>query len=78
VFVIASINNWDELLRPLLFLNTKELFTVPLGLMGFFSQYEAAWHELMAASVISVLPLIILFVFTQRYVVAGFVGSGIR
>lgn len=78
VFVIAFINNWDELLRPLLFLNSRELFTVPLGLMGFFSQYEAAWHELMAASVISVLPLILIFILTQRYVVAGFVGGGIR
>lgn len=78
VFVIAFINNWDELLRPLLFLNSRELFTVPLGLMGFFSQYEAAWHELMAASVISVLPLIVVFIATQRYVVAGFVGGGLR
>ena len=78
VFVIAFINNWDELLRPLLFLNSRELFTVPLGLMGFFSEYEAAWHELMAASVISVLPLILIFVLTQRYVVAGFVGGGLR
>lgn len=78
VFVIAFISNWDELLRPLLFLNSRELFTVPLGLIGFFSQYEAAWHELMAASVISIAPLIVIFVATQRHVVAGFVGGGIR
>ena len=78
VFVIAFISNWDELLRPLLFLNSRDLFTVPLGLMGFFSQYEAAWHELMAAAVISIAPLIVLFALTQRYVVAGFVGGGLR
>ena len=78
IFVIAFINNWDELLRPLIFLNSPELFTVPLGLLSFFSQYEAAWHHLMAGSVISVLPLVAVYVLTQRYVLQGFMGGGIK
>ncbi len=78
IFVIAFINNWDELLRPLIFLNSPELFTVPLGLLSFFSQYEAAWHQLMAGSVISVLPLILVYVLTQRYVLQGFMGGGVK
>ncbi len=78
VFVIAFINNWDELLRPLLFLNTQSLFTVPLGLMTFFTQYEASWHQLMAASVISILPLALIYMIAQRYVLQGFVGGGTK
>ncbi len=78
VFVIAFINNWDELLRPLLFLNSNELKTVPLGLMSFVSQYEASWTLLMAGSVISTLPLIIIYMLTQRYVLQGFVGGGVK
>ena len=78
VFVIAFINNWDELLRPLLFLNSNELKTVPLGLMSFVSQYEASWTLLMAGSVISTLPLIIIYMLTQKYVLQGFVGGGIK
>lgn len=78
VFTIAFINNWDEVLRPLVFLNRPELFTMPLGLMGFFSQYDAAWHLLMAGSVISVLPLVLIYVLTQRYVLQGFMGGGLR
>lgn len=78
IFVIAFINNWDELLRPLLFLNSPELKTVPLGLMSFVSQYEASWTLLMAGSVISTLPLIIIYMLTQRYVLQGFVGGGVK
>jgi multiple sugar transport system permease protein len=78
VFVIAFSNNWDELLRPLLFLNSNELKTVPLGLMSFLSQYEASWTLLMAGSVISTLPLIIIYMLTQKYVLQGFVGGGVK
>jgi len=78
VFVIAFINNWDELLRPLLYLTSPDLYTVPLGLLSFVSQYEAAWGQLMAGSVISTLPLIIIYVLTQRYVLAGFSGGGVK
>ncbi len=78
VFVIAFINNWDELLRPLLFLNSDELKTVPLGLMSFVSQYEASWTLLMAGSVISTLPLIIIYLLTQKYILQGFSGGGVK
>ena len=78
IFVIAFINNWDELLRPLLFLNSPELKTVPLGLMSLFSQYEASWTLLMAGSVISTLPLILIYMLTQRYVLQGFSGGGVK
>ena len=78
IFVIAFINNWDELLRPLLFLTSNELKTVPLGLMSFVSQYEASWTLLMAGSVISTLPLIIIYMLTQRYVLQGFAGGGVK
>jgi multiple sugar transport system permease protein len=78
IFVIGFINNWDELLRPLIFLNSPELFTVPLGLLSFFSQYEAAWHQLMAGSVISVLPLVLIYVLAQKHVLQGFMGGGVK
>lgn len=78
IFVIAFINNWDELLRPLLFLNSNHLKTVPLGLMSFVSQYEASWTLLMAGSVISTLPLIVIYLLTQRYILQGFSGGGVK
>jgi len=78
IFVIAFINNWDELLRPLLFLNSDHLKTVPLALMMFVSEYEASWTLLMAGSVISTAPLVAIYVLTQKYVLQGFVGGGVK
>lgn len=78
VFVVAFINNWDELLRPLVFLNSPELYTVPLGLLGFFSQFSAAWNQLMAGSVISILPLVLIYLLAQRHVLQGFMGGGVK
>jgi multiple sugar transport system permease protein len=78
IFVIAFINNWDELLRPLLYLNSPELRTVPLGLMRFVGQFEAEWTLLMAGSVASTLPLILIYMLGQKYVLQGFAGGGVK
>jgi multiple sugar transport system permease protein len=78
IFVIAFINNWDELLRPLLYLNSPELHTVPLGLMRFVGEFEAEWSLLMAGSVASTLPLILIYVLGQKYVLQGFAGGGVK
>jgi len=78
IFVIAFINNWDELLRPLLYLNAPELRTVPLGLMRFVGEFEAEWSLLMAGSVASTLPLILIYVLGQIYVLQGFAGGGVK
>lgn len=78
IFVIAFISNWDELLRPILYLNSPELYTVPRGLISLVSQYEAQWTLFMAGSVISTLPLILIYALTQRYVIAGFSSGGVK
>jgi multiple sugar transport system permease protein len=78
IFVIAFINNWDELLRPLLYLNSPELRTVPLGLMRFVGEFEAEWSLLMAGSVASTLPLILIYMLGQKYVLQGFAGGGVK
>jgi multiple sugar transport system permease protein len=78
VFVIAFINNWDELLRPLLYLNTPKLRTVPLALMRFVGEFEAEWALLMAGSVASTLPLILIYILGQKYVLQGFSGGGVK
>lgn len=78
VFVVAFINNWDELLRPILYLNSPELYTVPRGLVSLVSEYESQWTLFMAGSVVSTLPLIAIYVLTQRYVIQGFIGGGVK
>ncbi len=78
LFIVAFMNNWNDLLRPMLYLTKENLYTVTLGLTQFQSQYSAKWNLLLTGSVLSILPLVIVFIFAQRYIIEGSVSSGIK
>ena len=82
VMVISFIGNWDNFLTPLIYLNNQNLFTVALGLDFFQNFPEQAGmpmqNLLMAASVMAVLPPMILFFASQRYFIQGIVLSGFK
>lgn len=82
VAIFAFLWNWNDFLGPLIFLNSEENFTLPLGLR--FFQLEAGnggtprEQLLMAASVLDTLPPIAIFFALQRYFIRGIVMSGIK
>ena len=78
LFLIAFIHNWNELLRPVLYISTAELRTVTIGLTTFQNEYGAQWNLLLAGAVISILPLLIVYIFAQRYVVEGIATTGLK
>ncbi len=78
LFLIAFMNNWNALLRPVLYIDKESLFTLTIGLTNFQSQYESQWNLLLSGSVVSILPLIILYIFLQKYFVEGIAGTGIK
>lgn len=78
LFIIAFMNNWNDLLRPMLYLTKESLYTVTLGLTQFQSQYSAKWNLLLTGGVLSILPLIIVFIFAQKYIIEGSISSGIK
>ncbi len=82
VTIISFIANWDDYLTPLIYLNSQEMYTVALGL-SFFRNYPETGglpqqHLLMAASVMTLLPPIILFFAAQRFFIQGIVLSGLK
>jgi multiple sugar transport system permease protein len=63
---------WNDFMGPLLYLSDKNTFTLSLGLQQFQSQHGGTqWHLLMAAAVLSVAPMVLLFVFTQKTFLQG-------
>jgi multiple sugar transport system permease protein len=78
LFIIAFMNNWNDLLRPMLYISSRELYTVTIALSLFQNQYGVKWNLLLAGSVLSVLPLIIIFAFSQRYIIESTMSSGIK
>lgn len=78
LFIIAFINNWNEILRPVLYLNSPEKRTVALGLTEFQSVYSTDWNLLLSGAVLSILPLIIVYFFAQKYIIGGMLSSGVK
>jgi len=81
VTVLFFMNTWNDFLSPLIFLRSRELLTVPVALSAFQSAggYSAGqWTILMAATVLSIIPIFVLFLVAQRYFVRGVVLSGLK
>jgi multiple sugar transport system permease protein len=70
---------WNDFMEPLLYLTRKHTFTLALALQSYQSQHGGVqWHLLMAASAVVILPIIVLFFFTQKTFIAGIATSGIK
>lgn len=72
------IATWNQFFQPLVFLQSTEQFTVTIGLATFRQEEGTIWNLLMAASVITLLPTLIVFMFTQKYFVRSVVTTGIK
>lgn len=70
--------HWNDFFRPLIFLFSKENRTLALGLQFFQGTYGTEWNSLMAVSLVVMLPLIIVFFFTQRIFIQGVVFTGYK
>ena len=74
--VFAFMGNWNDLLRPVIYLSTFEQMTLTVGLASFNGLHRVDYHLIMAASVISVLPIMVVFMSAQKYFVRGVALSG--
>jgi multiple sugar transport system permease protein len=69
---------WNLFLEPLLYLNNPEHFTLALGLQDYQSQHKVIWNQMMAASVVFTLPVIVAFFFAQRTFIEGIKLTGTK
>ncbi len=78
VFMFEFINRWNDFLTPLIYLNSESKFTVTLGLNFLRGEMGFHWSSIMAASVITLLPCLIMFFSAQRFFIEGFLTTGIK
>lgn len=76
--IFTFMGSWNNFLYPLLFLNSPGKFTVPLVLSTFQGQYTTNWPVLMAACAMAVIPVLIVYVFGQKYMIEGIALSGLK
>lgn len=76
--VLTFLGSWNNLLGPVIYLKTIEKFTLMIGLSFFQGQYVTDYSLLMAGSLISLLPIILLYMVAQKYFVQGIALTGIK
>jgi multiple sugar transport system permease protein len=76
--LLKFVETWNDYLGPLIYLRDPQLWTIQLGLKSFVSQYNAEYALIMTGSVLSVLPIAIIFMLGQRYFVEGIATSGLK
>ncbi|MBC7236282.1 MAG: carbohydrate ABC transporter permease, partial [Chloroflexi bacterium] len=70
--------NWQNFMGPLIYLTSHKRFTLALGLGMFRSQFGTRWNELMAVSLLIMIPPLVLFFVAQRWFIQGIVFTGIK
>ncbi|MCL2702791.1 MAG: carbohydrate ABC transporter permease [Defluviitaleaceae bacterium] len=76
--IFTFMNTWNDLLNPVIYLNSPRRYTLSIALASFRGTYEAKWDFLMAASAIVTMPVIIVFFIFQRYFIEGITLTGIK
>jgi len=78
VGVFTFMWTWNDFLGPLIYLKSKDNYTLALGLQSFLDRYVNQWHYLMAASTVVILPMILLFFMAQRFFIEGITFTGLK
>src|SRR5690625_2186336 len=75
--IFAFLSNWNSFLYPLIVTTRVNMSTLTVGLNTLQGQYNTAWTLLMAGSVIALVPILLVFIFAQRYFIAGVTMTGL-
>lgn len=76
--IFSFVAVWNDFMGPFIYLNSKELKTIQIGLRSFISEYSSEYSLIMAGAVLSLIPVIIIFIALQKYFVEGIATSGLK
>jgi multiple sugar transport system permease protein len=76
--IFTFVNTWNDFLGPYIYLTRMELKTIQIGLRMFIGQYSQEYGLIMAASVVTLIPVLIVFLALQKYFVQGIASTGVK
>lgn len=76
--IFVFIGSWSDFLWPLIVIDRPEYYTLPLGVATLAGTFSLDWRLIAAGSIISIAPVMLLFLFLQRYIVPTDIGSGVK
>jgi raffinose/stachyose/melibiose transport system permease protein len=78
VSVLTLVNSWNNFFTPLLVFNSEKKYPLPMGVMYFTGQHAADWNMILAFLTLAMVPAILIYIFCQKYIVAGLTGGAIK
>lgn len=76
--IITTISVWNNFIIPLYFFGTSSKWTVPLTVYGFFGMYSRNWHYVFAALVLTIIPIVTLYLILQKHIVEGMTSGAVK
>ena len=76
--IFSVVWRWNDFLWPLIVLSRKELYTLQVGLNIYSGELNVQWHFILAMTVVTMIPVVLVFVFLQRFITTGIAGQGIK
>lgn len=78
VIILTAIRIWNDYLLPSLVINQEGMYTIPLQMYYFFGEYTIQWELALAGLVLSIIPVILLYMFLQRYIIEGVTEGAVK
>jgi alpha-1,4-digalacturonate transport system permease protein len=76
--IFSVVWRWNDFLWPLIVLSRKELYTLQVGLNVYAGELNVQWHYILAMTVVTMIPVVLVFVFLQRFITTGIAGAGLK
>ncbi|MBW5446153.1 ABC transporter permease subunit [Cohnella sp. CFH 77786] len=78
VFILSFLNTWNEFLLPLYYLNSAQKWPMTLAVYNFFGQFQQSWNLVSADIILTILPVVILYLLGQRFIIAGMTSGSVK
>lgn len=76
--VLVFLNDWNQFIMPLYFLNSSKKWPMTLAIYNFFGQYETSWNLICADVILTCAPVIIIYLICQKYIVGGTTAGAVK
>ncbi|QFU08297.1 L-arabinose transport system permease protein AraQ [Rhodobacteraceae bacterium THAF1] len=76
--IFSVVWRWNDFLWPLIVLSQRETYTLQVGLNTYAGELNVQWHYILAMTVVTMIPVVLVFVFLQRFITTGIAGAGIK
>jgi len=76
--VINALNCWNDFIVPLYFLNSSDKWGVVMRMYNYFSQFVSSWNLVCSVMIVTMLPIIILYIIGQKYLISGMTAGAVK